>query len=73
MNPEHADSRGHRQFEEVAGANECGRPGHAVRHAQAPVQDIGQARVEVDLQQDRHREYRDYQWLGHDLLALEAE
>ena len=38
-----------------------------------PVQEIGEARVEVDLDQDRHRQQRDDQRLLDDLFALETE
>ena len=44
-----------------------------MRHAEAAVEQVGQAGVEVDLDQDRHRQQRDDQRLRQDLLALEAE
>ena len=37
------------------------------------VEEIGEARVEIDLDDDRHRDERDDQRLGDDLLALEGE
>ncbi len=41
--------------------------------AELPVQQVGQPRVEVDLDQDRHRQHGDHQGLIQDLLPLEAE
>src|SRR3546814_2299084 len=70
---EEADGRGHRQLEEVAGADEGRGCGHTVRLSRRPVQQVGEARVEVDLDEDRHRQQEDDERLGQDLLALEAE
>ena len=44
-----------------------------MRLRQAAVEPIGKAGVEVDLDQDGHREHRNHQRLLEDLLALEAE
>ena len=44
-----------------------------MRFAGRPVQEVGQRRVEVDLDQDRDRQQRDDERLRDDLLALEAE
>src|SRR3546814_9028330 len=41
--------------------------------AEPPAQPIGEACIEIDLDQDRHRQQRDDQRLGDDLLALKAE
>ncbi len=37
------------------------------------IEEIGEPRIEIDLDQDRHGEQRDDAWLGKDLLALKAE
>jgi hypothetical protein len=47
--------------------------GDVVRLSQAAVQPVGQARVEQNLDQDRHREHGDDQRLLQDRFALEAE
>ena len=47
--------------------------GDAMRLAGCAIQQIGKTRIEIDLDQDRHRQHGDDQRLGQDLLALEAE
>jgi hypothetical protein len=69
---EQADGGGDGQFEEVAGADQRRGPGDAMR-SPAAVEQIGEAGVEIDLDQDRHGQQRDDQRLRDDLLALEAE
>ena len=41
--------------------------------ARRPVEQIGKAGVEIDLDQDRHGQQRDDHRLGDDLFALKAE
>ena len=64
---------GHRELEEVAGADQGGGRRHAMRDAEPAVEQIGEPGIEVDLDQDRHGEQHDHQRLPQDLLALEAE
>jgi len=49
LETEQHNRRGDRQLKEVAGADQCGRPGHAPGHAEMPVQPISKARIEVHL------------------------
>ena len=44
-----------------------------MRHAERAVEPIGNPRIEIDLDDDGHREQRDDQRLPDDLLALESE
>ena len=44
-----------------------------MRLAGCAIQKIGETRIEIDLDQDRHGQHCDNQRLGQDLLALEAE
>jgi hypothetical protein len=51
---EQADRRGHGQLEEVGGADQGRGAGDAVLLAGRSVEQVGEAGVEVDLDQDRH-------------------
>ena len=44
-----------------------------MRHAERPIERVGDPGIEIDLNDDRHREQRDDQRLAHDLFALKAE
>src|SRR5215207_6943919 len=44
-----------------------------MRFAGRAVEQIGKPRIEIDLDEDRHRQHGDDQRLPEDLLALEAE
>ena len=44
-----------------------------MRFAGGAIEQVGEAGVEIDLDQDRHGQQRDDQRLAQDLLALEAE
>src|SRR5664280_3440252 len=56
---EQADGRGDGQLEEVAGANQGGRSGDTMLFARQPVEQISEAGVEIDLDQNRYREQAD--------------
>ncbi|MNT68350.1 hypothetical protein D3C72_2065790 [compost metagenome] len=73
MEPEQADGGGHRQLEEVGGADQCGWARDVVLLAELAVEPVGQAGIQHHLDQDRHREHRDHQRLLDDGLALECE
>jgi hypothetical protein len=49
------------------------RTGDVVRDPKRAVQRVGNPGVEIDLNDDRHREQQDDDRLPHDLLALEPE
>src|SRR5258708_5926679 len=55
MEAEQADGGGHRQLEEVAGAAEGRRAPDAMLLTRDPVEEIGEASIEIDLDQDRDR------------------
>ena len=61
------------QFKKVAGADERGRTSNAMRLARDAIQEISEPRIEIDLNQDRHRQDRNDQGLCQDLFALESE
>ena len=44
-----------------------------MRFSGRSIEDVGQARVEIDLNEDRHRQHGDDQGLRKNLLALKAE
>src|SRR3546814_19951756 len=73
LQPEQTDRGGDRQFEEVAGADQRRGAGDAMGDAALPVKQIGQSGIEIDLDQDRHRQQRDDQRMVDDLPALEGE
>ena len=54
-------------------ADQGRRAGDAMLLARNAVQQIGEAGIEIDLDQDRHRQQRDHKRLRQDLLALKAE
>ncbi len=64
--PNRRDRRGHRQFEEVARADQRRRTGDAVWRAQRAVEEVRQPRVEEHLDQDRHRQQQDHERLAHE-------
>ena len=56
-----------------AAVNEGARGRHPVRDTEEPHQPIGEARVEVHLDQDRDRDQHDVEGPGGDVLRLEGE
>jgi len=70
---EQHDSRGNCEFEKVTRTDQGRGRSHAMGDPEPAVQQVGQTGVEVDLDQDRHREHHDDQRLAEDLLTLETE
>jgi hypothetical protein len=70
---EQAYRGGHGQFEEVAGSDQRRRTCDAMLFAGETVQQIGEARVEIDLDDDRHGQQQNDDRLRDDPFALEAE
>src|SRR3546814_8585067 len=62
-----------RKLEEVRRADQRRRRRHAPCHPEPPTQPVSEPGVEIDLDQDRHREQRDDQRLRDDLFALKPE
>ena len=73
MKAEQADGGGHRQLEEVGGADQGGRTGDRVLLPHLAVEPVSQPRVEQHLDQDRHRQQGDNQRLLNDGVALKGE
>src|SRR3546814_8172828 len=60
-------------LEEVRRADQRRRRRHAPCHPEPPTQPVSEPGVEIDMDQDRHREQRDDQRLRDDLFALKPE
>lgn len=71
MHAEQAHGGSHGELEKVARAEECGWAGNAMYDAEPAVEQMGQARVELHLDQDRHGQQHDGDRLLEDLPALE--
>ena len=54
-------------------ANECGRPSDAMALTRHAVQDVGEPRIQIDLDEDGDGEEADDGRLGNDLLALKTK
>src|SRR5450755_4117168 len=70
---EETDRSCHRKLEKIARTDQRGRPGNAMGFSRQAIQDVGQRRVEVHLDQDRHGKYGDNRWLCQNLLPLKAK
>src|SRR5690606_16993498 len=73
LQSEEADGGCDRELEEVARPDERRRPGHAVRNTELSVEQVGQSRVQHDLDEDRYGQQGDDERLPEDGLALEGE
>ena len=73
LEAEERDGRRDGELEEIAGADQRRRAGDAPLDADGAIEQIGEARVEIDLDQDRNGQQADDKRLADDLLALQAE
>src|SRR6266496_2213044 len=70
---EERDRRRHRQLEEVARADQRAGSRHRVRDLEPAGQAVGQARVEIHLDQERDRDQDYMKEVAEDHVALESE
>ena len=73
LESEQGDGRRHGEFEKIARADQGRRAGDALLDNQPAVQPIGQSGIEIDLNDDRHRQHADDQRLAEYLFTLQAE
>ena len=71
--PEERDGHRNGQLEEVAGSDQRPRGRDVVRHPEGAHQPVGQAGIEVDLDQDGYCQQKHHWPLGQDVLGLEGE
>lgn len=73
LETEKTNGCGHSELKKVGRANQARRAGHAMRHIQFAIKQVGEPLIEKNLNQNRHSQQSNNQWLLDNGLALKRE